>query len=441
MNLPGSHSVVLSAIAKAAQPLTLNEPEDDFAWLLDWIGDAQFVLLGEASHGTHDFYHQRIEITKLLIEHKGFTAIAAEADWPDAYRLNRYVRGTGLDDTRQALDGFRHFPAWMWRNMDVLAFGEWLRQHNRSAAAPVGFYGLDLYSLYTSAEEVLRFLQKTDREAAKRARYRYSCFDQFGEDSTAYGYAAGFDMTRSCEGAAVNQLSELRRRAHELAVSDGGLAEMFSAEENAHVVRDAERYYRTMFGERTSSWNLRDQHMADSLDRLHHHLGRDKKIVVWAHNSHLGDARATQMGREGELNLGQLVREKHGERSFLIGFTTHSGEVTAASDWDQPAERKLVRKALPGSVEALFHELAIGDFLLLLRTPEMKAALSRPLLERAIGVVYRPDTERMSHYFDVRLADQFDAVIHIDRTRALVPMEKGVPWEQGEVPETYPSAV
>lgn len=442
MVLSSSNFLRLSAVAKAAQPLSFTSPAEEYGPLLDSVGDAQFVLIGESSHGTHDFYRERVEITKLLIERKGFTAIAAEADWPDAYRLNRYVRGEGTDrNSHEALSDFLRFPAWMWRNMDVLGFGEWLRAHNRTQKRKVGFYGLDLYSLYASAEEVLHYLAKTDASAASRARFRYSCFDQFGEDAAAYGYASSYDLTQSCEDAAVQQLVELRLRAQKLARADGELAELYSAEENAQVVRDAECYYRTMFGNRVRSWNVRDQHMADTLDRLHRHLGTDSKIVVWAHNSHVGDARATQMSREGEFNLGQLAREKHGNRCFLIGFTTHSGEVTAASDWDRPAERKRIRPALAGSYESFFHEAAMGDFLLLLRDADVQAAMSIPLLERAIGVVYRPDSERLSHYFQCTIAEQFDAVIHIDRSKALIPLEKSVPWVKGEVPETYPYAV
>ena len=438
MNNGNHYSSALSAITRAAHPLGFADPEQEYAALLDWIGDAQFVMIGEASHGTHNFYRERIEITKLLIEQKGFHAIAAEADWPDAYRLNRYVQGNSEDRNAKAgLGGFRRFPAWMWRNMDMLAFGEWLRARNEHSEKKAGFYGLDLYSLYASAEEVLRYLEKVDPEAARWARYRYSCFDQFAEDTSAYGYAAGFDLNQSCEDAVVQQLTEMRG----LMAPDNELAELFSAEENAHVVRDAEQYYRTMFGGRVNSWNLRDRHMADTLDRLHRYLGSETKVVVWAHNSHLGDARATEMGTRGELTLGQLVREKYGDRSFSIGFTTHSGDVTAASDWDEPAERKRVRPALHGSWEAMFHESWLGDFLLLLRDDEVRSALNAPMLERAIGVIYRPETERASHYFEAWLADQFDAVIHIDRTRALIPLEKSVPWERGEVRETFPSAV
>lgn len=437
-------SQALSLIARSAQPLSFINPAE-YDPLLAAIGDARLVLIGEASHGTHDFYRERARITRRLIEEKGFNAVAVEGDWPDAYRVNRFVTQGGeeqqSDQAFEALGGFRRFPAWMWRNMDVLAFLEWLRAHNQRRASSVGFFGLDLYSLYSSAQEVLRFLDRTDPEAAARARFRYSCFDQFGEDSQAYGYAAGFELTESCEQSVIEQLLEMRRRSS-TADGSGELAnEFFSARENAEVVRDAERYYRTMFGGRVSSWNLRDRHMAETLDRLLDHLGPNSKVVVWAHNSHLGDARATEMGRAGELNLGQLVRERYRDASFLLGFTTYSGEVTAASNWDEPAQRKVVRRALPNSIEWHFHETGLGDFLLPLRGEAIRNALSKPLLERAIGVIYRPETERISHYFEARLAEQFDAVIHIDRTLALIPLETTVPWQEGEVPETFPSAV
>lgn len=445
-----NNSQALSQIARSAQPLSFINQADgkaEYDSLLEAIGDARLVLIGEASHGTHDFYRERARLTQRLIEEKGFRAVAVEADWPDAYRVNRFVTGQSggeqvPDRPVDALSGFRRFPAWMWRNMDVLAFIEWLRDHNRRHSGTVGFFGLDLYSLYTSAQEVLRFLDRTDPAAAARARFRYSCFDQYGEDSQAYGYAAGFELTESCEQGVIDQLLELRRRSSAVGVEDALVNELFSARENAEVVRDAERYYRTMFGGRVSSWNLRDRHMADTLDRLLHHLGPNSKAVIWAHNSHLGDARATEMGRSGELNLGQLVRERYPGASFSIGFTTYSGEVTAASNWDEPAQRKIVRRALPNSIESLFHETGLGDFLLLLRDAPVRAALAKPLLERAIGVIYRPETERVSHYFEARVPAQFDAVIHIDRTLALIPLETTVPWQKGEeVPETFPSAV
>jgi erythromycin esterase-like protein len=441
-------SQALSQIARSAHPLAFIDAAE-YDPLLAAIGDSRLVLIGEASHGTHDFYRERARITRRLIEEKGFAAVAVEGDWPDAYRVHRFVTNQ-RDNTSQteepldALSGFRRFPAWMWRNMDVLAFVEWLHKYNLQHSGSVGFFGLDLYSLYTSAQEVLHYLDKNDPAAAARARFRYSCFDQFGEDSQAYGYSAGFGMTESCEQAVVDQLLEMRRRMTQSAQAPGEPLEgdLFSARENAEVVRDAERYYRTMFGGRTSSWNLRDRHMADTLDRLLDHLGPDSKLVVWAHNSHLGDARATEMGRGGELNLGQLMRERYSSGAFLLGFTTYSGEVTAASNWDEPAQRKIVRRALSNSIESLFHETSLGDFLLLLGEKQIGATLAHPLLQRAIGVIYRPETERVSHYFEARLPEQFDAVIHIDRTRALIPLEASIPWHEGEeVPETYPSSV
>ncbi|MFL6208732.1 MAG: erythromycin esterase family protein [Pyrinomonadaceae bacterium] len=437
------------AISKAARPLT--GAERDYEPLLQLVGAARFCLLGEATHGTDEFYRERAEITKRLITEKGFTAVAVEADWPDAFRVNRYVRGLSADkNANEALGGFRRFPTWMWRNTVVLDFVEWLRAYNDALPANaqrVGFYGLDLYSLYTSIEAVLGYLQKVDPEAAKRARYRYACFEHFGENTQAYGYAASFGMAEPCEREVVTQLVELRRRAADYASRDGRVArdEFFFAEQNARLVKNAEEYYRTMFRGRVESWNLRDRHMAETLDALVAHLnaqGQEARVAVWEHNSHLGDARATYMADYGELNVGQLVRERYGRESVLVGFTTHTGTVTAASDWDEPAERKRVRPALPGSYEALFHETELPKFLLTLRDGGQVAdALRGPRLERAIGVIYLPQTERQSHYFDARLSEQFDAVIHLDETRALEPLERHTLWETGEPPETFPTGM
>src|SRR5579872_1527242 len=349
---------ILTAIGHSAHPL--RGETTDFDPLLKTVGDARFVLIGEASHGTHEFYRLRAQITKRLIAEKGFNAVAVEADWPDAYRVNQYVRFESEDeDAVDALAGFQRFPAWMWRNADVLDFVGWLRNHNEHRPSQrVGFYGLDLYSLHASIRAVLDFLDKVDPDAARRARYRYACFENFGEDTQAYGYAASFGLSKSCESEAIGQWMEMRRRAADLAGRDGRVARdaFFFAEQNARLVKNAEEYYRAMFHERVSSWNLRDSHMAETLDALTHHLGPKSKIVVWAHNSHLGDARATEMGQRGELNLGQLVRQRYEKDAVLVGFTTYHGTVTAASGWDGPAERKHVRPALPGSYESLFHE-------------------------------------------------------------------------------------
>jgi erythromycin esterase-like protein len=431
-----------SAIRRSAYPLTGGTT--DFDPLLKVIGDSRLVLIGEASHGTHEFYRLRAQITKRLIVEKEFNAVAVEADWPDAYRVNQHVRFEGDDeDAIDALSGFQRFPAWMWRNADVLDFVGWLRNYNEHRhTRRVGFYGLDLYSLHASIRAVLDFLDKVDPEAARRARNRYACFDNYGEDTQSYGYAASFGLNKSCEDEVISQWMEMRRRAADLARRDGRVARdaFFFAEQNARLVKNAEEYYRAMFDERVSSWNLRDTHMAETLDALMHHLGTKSKVVVWAHNSHLGDARATEMGQRGELNLGQLVRQRYGREATLVGFTTHSGTVTAASGWDSPAERKHVRPALAGSYEALFHETDIPNFLLRLgKREEATPGLEEPRLERAIGVIYLPQSERASHYFHARLPDQFDVVLHYDQTRAVEPLERTAAWETGEVPETYPS--
>jgi len=442
-------SLVSNAVNEEAR--VLEGQTTDYDPLLKLIHEARFCLLGEATHGTHEFYRERAEITKRLIKEKGFTAIAVEADWPDAFRVNRYVRGLSDDqNANQALGGFKRFPTWMWRNTVVLEFVDWLRDYNSSlpqGATKVGFYGLDLYSLYTSIESVLGYLDKIDPVAAKRARYRYSCFEHFAEDTQAYGYAANFGITESCERDVIEQLIELRRRAADYASRDGRVAqdEFFFAEQNARLVLNAERYYRSMFRGRVESWNLRDRHMAETLDALVTHLnsqGHPAKVAVWEHNSHLGDARATYMADYGELNVGQLVREHYGPEAVLIGFTTYTGTVTAASDWDRPAERKRVRPALGNSYEASFHDVDAPNFLLPLRdTGPASNAVRDPRLERAIGVIYMPQTERQSHYFKARLSDQFDAVIHFDETHALEPLERYALWETGEPPETFPTGV
>jgi erythromycin esterase-like protein len=439
----------LNAIQESAHPLTGSKR--DYEPLIDLIGDARYVLLGEASHGTHEFYKARAEITKRLITEKNFTVIAWEADWPDALRVNRYVRKTGGDaDAEESLRGFQRFPTWMWRNADILDLVGWLRSYNSklpAKAAQAGVYGLDLYSLHTSMDAVIRYLERTDPEAAKEARQRYSCFEYFGDDPQAYGRTASQHQSLSCEDKVVQQLVELQRHANDYLSRDGRIAadELFFAEQNARVAKSAEQYYRAMYRGRPNTWNLRDTHMVDTLDNLMQHLeqqGEWPKVILWAHNSHLGDARATQMGERGELNVGQLVRERHGRECVLVGFTTYTGTVTAASDWGEAAERKRVRPGLDDSYEALFHEAGIPNFLLMIRrNRELVEQLKRPHLERAIGVIYRPDTERWSHYFHASLSQQFDAVIHFDETRAVEPLERTAEWEKGELPETFPSGL
>ena len=425
------------------------------AVLEDLIGDARVVLIGESSHGTHEFYDARAEITKWLIEEKGFTAVAAEADWPDAYRVNRYVRGTGGDQSpEEALRGFQRFPAWMWRNTVVRDFVGWLRWHNGRCTADgrrqTGFYGLDLYSLHRSMDEVIGYLEQVDPAAAARARARYACFDHSdGEDGQAYGYAAAFGAGPNCERQAVEQLIELQRNTAEYLRHDGEPAEdeLFYAQQNAVTVRNAEAYYRGMFRGRVTSWNMRDAHMAQTLTALLGHLDRHggpepAKVVVWAHNSHVGDARATEVSADGQLTIGQLAREQFGEDCRLIGFSTYRGTVTAASDWGSVAERKVVRPALAGSIEELLHETGKEAFIVAMHDGSPAAgALEVVRLGRAIGVIYLPQTERHSHYFHVRPSDQFDAMIHIDSTRALEPLEPTSVWVAGQNPETFPTGL
>lgn len=432
------------AVRAVSLALPEGVPPDEV--LLDLVGDARYVLIGEATHGTAEFYAARARMTRTLIERAGFRAVAVEADWPDAQRVNRYVQGRGHDsDAERALRGFERFPMWMWRNTVVRDFVEWLREHNRDRPArSVGFYGLDLYSMRRSAAEVVGYLERVDPAAARRARERYSCFDRH-TDERGYGYAAAFGAGEDCEEAVIAQLVELQRLGAGDSGGDTDPDEQFYAEQNARLVSAAEQYYRAMFATRVSSWNLRDEHMHRTLTALREHLrrrhGDEAGIVVWAHNSHLGDARHTEMGARGELNLGRLVRENEPGAARILGFTTHTGTVLAADDWDGPPCVKRVRPSLPGSVENLLHRAGGERFLLRFDREPVPEELRSPLLERAIGVVYRPDTERQSHYFHARPAARFDALLHIDETTALSPLDVVAHRGAEEPGETYPHAV
>ena len=440
-------SALLDGVRRHLRPLPATAAED--AGLVEALSRCRFALLGEASHGTHEFYAERARLTQRLVRDHGFNAVVVEADWPDAWRVNRYIRGYSDDTSAEAaLSGFERFPTWMWRNTVVVEFIEWLREFNRTRpqSQQVGFYGMDLYSLYTSIGAVLAYLDRTDPAAAQRARSRYACFDHYGEDSQAYGHAASFGMQSSCEDEVILQLREMNKRAMEfMAGSNEDRADLFFAQQNARLVRNAEEYYRTMFHGRVSSWNLRDSHMVETLQALDKHLqglvGK-VKMAVWAHNSHLGDASATEMGDIGEWNVGQLARDRWGDEAFLVGFSTHHGTVTAASEWDATAERKRVRPGLPGSYEDLFHQAGEDRFWLPLRgNAELAELLQEKRLQRAIGVIYLPRSERQSHYFHTRLPAQFDAMIHIDATRAVQPLAPEPVWHAGEPAETYPSGL
>jgi erythromycin esterase-like protein len=431
--------------------IPLNGDEHDYDDLLDAIGDRKVVLLGEATHGTHEFYRERARITRRLIEERNFTAVAVEADWADAYRVNRYVSRMSTDaNAIAALGDFHRFPTWMWRNREMVEFVEWMHLHNSALDQQqrVRFYGLDLYGMHASMDAVIAYLENVDPAAALRARERYSCFDATSRDGQKYGASTHFGLEPPCENEVIAQLLELRHSAEKYLALNGwvGRDELFFAEQNAVVVRSAEQYYREMFIEGSSSWNLRDLHMAETLDALRSHLTAERgnsKVVVWEHNSHVGDARATSMGWRGELNVGQVVRQRIGaDDVFLVGFTTYQGTVTAASDWGKPVERKRVRPAIPGSCEDLFHDVRHPRFVLRTRVDDTVAKILRePRLQRAIGVIYRPQTEMLSHYLETHLSDQFDAVIHIDHTNALEPLDRTSAWEDGEPPDTYPSGI
>ncbi|MET0964225.1 MAG: erythromycin esterase family protein [Noviherbaspirillum sp.] len=439
---------VIKAIKAAAVPLHGLSDTDA---ILDDIGDAFIVLLGEATHGTHEFYRSRMEISMRLLREKGFAGIAVECDWPDALEVSRYAQGRGAAATpHAALGSYERFPRWMWRNEDVLELVRGLRAFNDGIGderRQAGFFGLDLYSLRRSIQAVVDYLDRVDPDAAQRARTRYACFDHLAEDPQRYGYATTFGMKKDCEVEVMRQLMGMTANLERYAGIDGieGFDEAFYAQQNARVAQNAEAYYRAMFEGRNASWNVRDTHMADTLDALREHLSRRRgdaaRLVVWAHNSHIGDARATEMGRRGELNLGQLVRQRHGDaQCYLLGYTTHAGTVTAASEWDSPAERKNVRPSLEGSHENLMHRAGHDFFLPLRGNPGLQQQLGQRL-ERAIGVVYLPESERVSHYFQSEIGRQFDALVHLDTTRAVKALDAPAAMLHDELPETYPTGI
>jgi protein-L-isoaspartate(D-aspartate) O-methyltransferase len=411
-------------VREAAEPLESIDGHDLGA-LLERLGRSRLVLIGEATHGTSEFYRMRARITRELIRTRGFRVVAVEADWPDARRVNRYVQALP-DGRRPEEPAFARFPTWMWRNHETWGFVEWLRDFNAQSREPAqhaGFYGLDLYSLFASIRSVLDYLERVDPPAARLARERYSCLTPWQSDPQAYGRAALSGRYRVCEKEAVAMLRDMLSRELDYAERDGERA--LDAVENARLVADAERYYRAMYYGASESWNQRDRHMFDTLERLLTFHGASSKVVVWAHNSHLGDARATEMGARGELNLGQLCRQRFGDAASLVGFGTDHGTVAAADDWDGPMRVMTLRPSHPESYERLCHESGVRAFLLHLREPsrgEVRSELAPPRLERAVGVVYRPDTELQSHYFHASLPHQFDEYVWLDETQALRPI-------------------
>ena len=412
----------IAILRAAAEPLPAIE-DPDFAAAFDRFGSKRIVMLGESSHGTSEFYRARAAITRRLIEQHGFSVVAIEADWPDAAVLNRHIRQSLPAATGQ--QPFARFPTWMWRNEEFETFVRQLREHNSAKPADdrVGLYGLDLYNMNASIAAVLRYLDKVDSAAAEVARTRYGCLSPWAREPAAYGRAALTKGYAMCEKPVIDSLVDLLKRELDYIAKDGD--QFFDATQNARLIANAERYYRAMYFGSHLSWNLRDRHMFETLREVLRNAGPNGKAVVWAHNSHIGDARHTDMGRErGELNIGQLCRETYGDEVALIGFGTASGTVAAASDWDGPMEIKTIRPPRRDSYEALCHDVDYDRFLLDFRQPgnaDMRRVLKGPLLERYIGVIYRPDTERWSHYSHANLADQYDAFVWCDQTHAVTP--------------------
>jgi protein-L-isoaspartate(D-aspartate) O-methyltransferase len=430
---------LVSLVRDSCEPFGSFE-QVDLDPLLERVGGARVVLIGEASHGTSEFYRMRARITRELIEQKGFNIVAIEGDWPDVASIDAHVR----PDVRRPPPGpaFSRFPTWMWRNEETRAFVDWLFEFNAGTwdlAHQVAVYGLDLYSLGRSIEAVLDFLDRVDPEAAAVARVRYGCFSPWETDPAVYGRAVAAGRLDGCEDEVLTVLAGLLE--HRIAYERDDGAAVFDAERNATLVREAERYYRVMYRGSRDSWNLRDTHMFDVLQATLAHRGDDARAVVWAHNSHVGNARATEMGRRGELNIGQLAKEAYQGAAYSIGFGTHTGTVAAASNWGDPMQFMRVQPSHPDSYERVCHDTELPGFLLPLRypaVPELREALLEPHLERAIGVIYRPESELVSHYFHAALPAQFDEYVWIDETDAVAPLPAA---ELLEVPETYPFAL
>lgn len=408
----------------------------DLDALIERIGDARFVLLGEASHGTSEFYKWRGLISQRLIREKGFNFIAVEGDWPDCYRLNRYVKGYSSEDESafQVLHQFNRWPTWMWANWEIAALGEWLRSFNAKSGRRVGFYGLDVYSLFESMHAIVGYLEKKDPEMARLARQAYACFEPYAEDVQAYAWSTRM-VPESCENEVIDLLKGLRGR---VTTYDGDPEAAFSTEQNALVMVDAERYYRAMVRSDQNSWNVRDIHMADTLDRLLELHGDGSKAIIWAHNTHVGDARYTDMAADGMVNIGQIVRERKGEENtFLVGFGTHHGTVIAANAWDDPMRVMGVPDAVENSWEDILYRTGLAAFYMLLQEKRSENLFTTERGNRAIGVVYQPGFERFGNYVPTRLSQRYDAFSFIAETQALHPLHLQEEKEP-EVPETYP---
>jgi erythromycin esterase-like protein len=431
----------ISVVKDHGEALPQLDDAVGFGAVFDRFADAKVLLLGEATHGTSEFYRARAAITRRMIERHGFTIVAVEADWPDAARIDAYARHRPIEPMDD--DTFARFPTWMWRNDEVADFVNWLREYNRTRPEEnrAEFRGLDVYSLNSSIRDVLVYLDKVDPDAAHEARGRYGCLSPWQADPARYGRAVLTGQKKPCDEALLHQLQDILDNRLTYLRSDAGGEAFFDAVQNARIVNAAEHYYRIMYEGSTESWNLRDRHMFETLQHLLKRRGEQGKAIVWAHNSHIGNAAATAMGWQGEFNIGELCRTAYRDEAVLIGFGTDRGTVAAASDWDEPMEVKTVLPARPDSHERVFRDTNLGRFLTDWRQEnrrELRAVLARPRLERAIGVVYRPETELYSHYFEAVMAEQFDAFVWFDETRAVTPLTRA---HAKGAPETYPFGI
>lgn len=430
---------IVSAIKQWAYPL---KSKADLQPLFDRIGDARIVMLGEASHGTHEYYTWRAHISKRLIEEKGFNLIAVEGDWPDCYRLNRFVKGYDVDNKSafKVLHAFNRWPTWMWANWEIVALADWLQQHNKGLPANkrVGFYGLDVYSMWESMESIMQYLKKTDPAALKVAEEAYRCFEPYRKDEgTSYARASQF-VPELCQNEVVRLLKEIQQK---MPTYNTDHENVFSAEQNALVTVNAEKYYRTMIAGGPHSWNVRDRHMADTLERLLKFHGENAKVIVWEHNTHIGDARATDMADEGMYNIGELARLQHHDKGVvLVGFGSYKGTVMAGTKWGAAMQAMQLPEARKGSWEYLLHSAGKENKLLLMDDFTGNDMLMENRIgHRAVGVVYNPEYEQYGNYVPTILPMRYDAFIYLDETKALHPLH--IEPDGHQVPETYPFGV
>jgi erythromycin esterase len=411
----------------------------DLDALLDDLEGRPVVMLGEASHGTHEFYTWRTAISKRLIEEQGYRFIAVEGDWPDCYKINRYVKGynDGGENIREVLENFDRWPTWMWANWEVAALAEWLREYNRNLPADkkIGFYGLDVYSLWDSMREMIGYLEKEDPGAAQSVKKAIQCFEPYEGNEQLY---ARYSLTEhSCRDQVIAVLKEIRLKSQFL---DGDREAGFSTEQNALIAVNAESYYRAMMSFDNESWNVRDRHMMETLDRLLKFHGANAKGIVWEHNTHIGDARATDMKRAGMVNIGQLAREQYGiNKVYLAGFGTYEGSVIAGEEWGALMQEMEVPQAKEGSIEHILHSENGRDRYLLFNSEDREARYDTAISHRAIGVVYDPERERRGNYVPSVMAQRYDAFIFIDQTKALHPLH--LKPHDKKMPETYPFGV